>query len=221
MKRLPLTREQVQSVDQRAIQEYGMLGLVLMENAGRGAAEVIQRSASSGCIIVLCGKGNNGGDGYVIARHLDLMGRDVRVISVVPTDALSGDAAANANIALRADLDVHVVENQAEIEQLVGDADVIVDCLLGTGATGPLRGLYADAVRIANRTQATRIAIDVPTGIDVDTGTADPHTFNADLTITFVAEKIGFGLQQASQFLGQIELVSIGVPRKLLRQYGV
>tara|TARA_R110002073_G_scaffold7747_4_gene43656 strand:+ start:3899 stop:4570 length:672 start_codon:yes stop_codon:yes gene_type:complete len=219
MKIKSLSREQVRSVDQQAIENYGMSGLVLMENAGRGAAEVIQRNAATGRVVILCGKGNNGGDGYVIARHLDLMQRQVRVVSVVELDALSGDAAANAAIAQKAELDVQVATTAEAMESHLHDCEVIVDCLLGTGATGPLRGIYADAVKIANQTKATRIAIDVPTGMDVDSGEADPHTFQAELTITFVAPKIGFEFEGTQSRLGDIEVVPIGVPRKLLRQW--
>ncbi|WP_040769031.1 NAD(P)H-hydrate epimerase [Novipirellula maiorica] len=219
MKIKSLSREQVRSVDQQAIEDYGISGLVLMENAGRGAADVIQQNAATGRVVILCGKGNNGGDGYVIARHLDLMERQVRVVSVVEIESLSGDAAANAAIAQKAELDVQVATSAEAIESHLHDADVIVDCLLGTGATGPLRGIYADAVKIANRTKATRIAIDVPTGMDVDSGEADPHTFQAELTITFVAKKIGFEFDETQSLLGDIEVVPIGVPRKLLRPW--
>ncbi|WP_442505292.1 NAD(P)H-hydrate epimerase [Novipirellula sp. SH528] len=219
MKIRALSRDQVRSVDQTAIEEYGMSGLVLMENAGRGAAEVIQQNLASGRVVILCGKGNNGGDGYVIARHLDLMERDVVLVSVVEISSLSGDAAANTAIATRAGLDLRTATTREEIESSLAEADVIVDCLLGTGATGPLRGIYSDAVQVANRSRAARVAIDVPTGLDVDTGDADPNTFRAELTITFVAKKIGFEFEGTQPFLGDIEVVPIGVPRKLLHEF--
>ncbi|TWU35058.1 NAD(P)H-hydrate epimerase [Novipirellula artificiosorum] len=213
---LRLTRQQVRQIDQTAIEHYGMSGLVLMENAGRGAAEAIHRIAPSGDLVVLCGKGNNAGDGYVIARHLDLMNRTVKVVSVVPLGSLTGDAAANANIAVRAGLDIEVVEDPAELEATLGSAAILVDCLLGTGATGDPQGVYADAVRTANAADAIRIAIDIPTGLDVDTGVPGEPTFQADATLTFVAEKTGFATKEAREFLGIVEVISIGIPKKML-----
>lgn len=211
-----LSREQVRRVDRVAIDQFGMSGLVLMENAGRGAAEVINSVAPPGLVVILCGKGNNGGDGYVIARHLQIAGRDVRVVSIVGLDELSGDAEVNASIAKNSEIEIQVAVQINEIANGIASAEVIVDCLLGTGAQGELRGVYADAVAAANASQAMRIAIDVPTGLDCDTGKASKPTFQANHTITFVASKIGFEKQDAGHFVGVVHEVGIGVPPKLL-----
>jgi NAD(P)H-hydrate epimerase len=212
----PLTRDQVRRVDQVAIQEFGIPGIVLMENAGRGAADVIQRVAPDGRISILCGSGNNAGDGYVIARHLQLTDREVRLISIVPLESLSGDAAVNAQIAVKSRLEIHVVTSRREIDDLLDDSSTIVDALLGTGARGAPRGLFADAVLAGNEAEALRIAIDLPTGMDCDTGFANEPTFRADQTITFVARKIGFDAIGAEAYLGTIWEIPIGVPRCLL-----
>ncbi len=216
MKLPPLTRDQVRSVDLRAIQDYGMSGLVLMENAGRGAASIIARVARPGEVIILCGRGNNAGDGYVIARHLELMGHSPMILSLVPRESLQGDALANAQIARAAQIDCQHVEERQTLERLLASASNIVECLLGTGARGAPRGLMGDAVRLANELDATRIAIDVPAGLDCDTGVAHDPTLRADHTISFVAAKVGFQKPTAASYLGQLHSVGIGVPKKLL-----
>ncbi len=212
----PLSREQSRQVDQVAIEQYGMSGLVLMENAGRGAAELINRLIPTGPITILCGQGNNAGDGYVIARHLELLDRDVQVISVVELERLSGDAGANAKLAVRAEIPIQVVTEANRLAEAIEPASTLVDCLLGTGARGDLREPYRTAVEIANRTGAARIAIDLPTGLDCDTGVPGTPTFQAEHTITFVSPKIGFEQPQARDSVGEMHVVAIGAPRKLL-----
>lgn len=220
MKTAPLSREQVRGIDRAAIDKYGMSGLVLMENAGRGAAEQISKWVKSDTpVTLLCGQGNNAGDGYVIARHLELMGHSVSIASIVDLSKLTGDAQTNAEIARKADIDIQCVYSSAALDESIRSAEVLVDCLLGTGAKGALRGLYVDAVRAANAATAVRIAIDIPTGLDVDTGEPGDPTFEAELTLTFVGEKLGFQNELAKQFLGRVEVISIGVPQKLLQPF--
>jgi NAD(P)H-hydrate epimerase len=235
MKTRPLRREEVREVDRIAIEEYGIAGIVLMENAGRDAAAWITSRFLPGEVCILCGKGNNAGDGYVIARHIETaepacdespesttLGRNswrVRIVSIVDCGELSGDAATNHAIADRAGIPIVIARDAKTLEELVGNPDVLVDCMLGTGATGSPRGLYADAVRLANRLATNRIAIDVPTGLDCDTGIAADPTFIASATLTFVAPKVGFSQPSAEFFLGQVVPVAIGVPKKLLSRY--
>ncbi len=215
----PLSRRQVREIDSIAIEQFGLSGLVLMENAGRGAAEVIDRRYPTGDIVILCGKGNNGGDGYVIARHLDLRGRTVGIVSLVDPHELRGDAAANHQVAVLSELPIQWALDATTVARAVRSASVIVDCLLGTGAEGPPREPMATAIRIANETNATRVAIDLPSGLDCDTGIASEPTFRADLTVTFVALKIGFLHPEAAGSIGEVEVVPIGVPRRLLRMF--
>lgn len=227
-----MKRDEVRRIDQIAIEKYGMLGLVLMENAGRGAAERIAsfcrqrceaggRTSETGSVCIVCGTGNNGGDGYVIARHLQLLGVSARIVSLVPLDKLSGDAKANAMIAEKARVPIAVARSRDDLERLIVDGEAIVDCMLGTGATGNPRGLYADAVQIANLRSGPRIAIDLPTGLDCDTGEPGEPTFRASLTVTFVAEKDGFSGDRAAEFIGRVEVVGIGVPKALLDEFAV
>ncbi|MCG8650049.1 MAG: NAD(P)H-hydrate epimerase [Pirellulales bacterium] len=214
----PLSRDQVRGVDQTAMTEYGISGLVLMENAGRGAAEIIARISPPGQVAILCGRGNNGGDGYVIARHLQLLGRDVKIISLVKLETLSGDAAENAKIVQRAEIECWVLNRPQDVNDHLSRAAVIVECLLGTGATGAPRGVFADAIRLANQTPAMRIAIDIPAGLDCDSGVAHEPTLTADHTISFVAPKLGFTLAQGPDHVGKCHIVGIGVPQSLLDQ---
>ncbi len=214
----PLTRDQVRGVDRSAMQQFGLSGLVLMENAGRGAAEIIARVAPLGEIVILCGSGNNAGDGYVVARHLELLGRKPRILSIVDLDSLSGDAAVNAHVAVQAEIPCRRVSQAAPLQSELHSAATIVECLLGTGASGAPRGLFGDAIRQANSAAALRIAIDIPAGLDCDTGVASDPTLRADHTITFVAPKVGFHQRDAGNYLGVTHVVGIGAPQRLLDQ---
>jgi NAD(P)H-hydrate epimerase len=215
-----MRRSEVREIDRIAIERFGMSGLVLMENAGRGAADRIARVLPDGCgVCILCGTGNNAGDGYVIARHLELLGFRPRIVSLVPLEKLSGDAEANAKIAAKSGIPITVVATAEEIDGLIRDQDCVLDCMLGTGAVGNPRGLFRDAVQVANRKSGPRVAIDLPTGLDCDSGQPAEATFRADLTVTFVAEKDGFACESAKPFLGNVEVVGIGVPLSLLQQF--
>jgi len=214
-----LSRAEVRSIDQIAIERFGMTGLVLMENAGRNAAEAICQVAADGDICILCGKGNNGGDGYVIARHLELLGRQVRIVSCTEPRELSGDAAANMQIAAIAQIPILVAIKLEEVESAIGTPVVVVDCLLGTGAFGNPREPIASAIRYANKIRSIRIAIDIPSGLDCDTGTAFEPAFVADHTLTFVAPKLGFAFSSAAGVLGKVSVLSIGVPVRLMHEF--
>lgn len=221
----PLTCGESRQVDQIAIDAFGMSGLVLMENAGREAARVIAERFPRADTCILCGKGNNAGDGYVIARHLQSAQAAagdsgcVRIVSVVDPAELAGDAAVNANIADLAGLPITVVTDRQPLAAAVGSPTLIVDCLLGTGAQGNPRGLYADAIRLSNALPAKRVAIDLPSGLDADSGRVGEPTFRADLTLTMVAPKIGFAAETAQAVLGEVVVVAIGVPLRLLSRF--
>lgn len=191
-----------------------------MENAGRGAAESIDRAIDPNvAVTILCGKGNNAGDGYVIARHLELMRHPVRIVSVVSVEDLSGDAKTNAEIAQKSGIEIRCVDSAVSIDESIRGAVVLVDCLLGTGAEGAPRGLYADAIGAANECEALRIAVDVPSGLDMETGSPHDPTFKADRTLTFVGEKTAFHSASAKPFVGHVEVIPIGIPRSLLETF--
>ncbi|MFG0263851.1 MAG: NAD(P)H-hydrate epimerase [Rhodopirellula sp. JB055] len=214
----PMTCERVREIDRVAMEQFQMPGIVLMENAGRGAAERIDQISPGGNVLILCGKGNNGGDGFTIARHLQLAGREVTILAMASVDELHGDAAIQAKIAEAAGIEIQVLGDTAT-KTFLPAADIIVDGLLGTGAKPPLRGRFVDVVESANAASAVRIALDIPTGMDGDTGETGEPTFHADHTLTFAAPKVGFAKQDAARFTGQVHVISIGVPLKLLRQF--
>jgi NAD(P)H-hydrate epimerase len=219
MSDLVLSRDRVREVDRRAIEEFGLCGLVLMENAGRGCADTLCRQGIFGPVLVACGRGNNGGDGFVVARHLDLRGFAVRVALFCQPDSLRGDAAANFEILRRSDIHLDVLPSaeDARLDQCLEDSDWVVDALLGTGARGEPRPPFDHVIHRLNAQPARRMAVDVPSGLDCDTGQPARVTFRADHTCTFVAAKSGFSAEAARPYLGEVHVLDIGVPRKLLQ----
>lgn len=215
----PLSRAEVREVDRLAIEEYGIAGLVLMENAGRGCTDVLCQLGCRGPVAVVCGKGNNAGDGFVIARHLDVRGIGVKVILLGAPAELRGDAAANFQIVQRSGLQVVNFSQSfdpATFAQELNGAEWIVDALLGTGAAGSPRPPLDAAIRSMNGAMAHRLAVDLPSGLDCDTGAPAEPTFQADHTCTFVAAKIGFSNPAAAPYLGKLHVVEIGAPRLLV-----
>ena len=220
-----LNRRQSREVDRIAIEEYGMSGLVLMENAGRGCVDLLEQLGVRGPVGVLCGKGNNGGDGFVIARHLWIRGYVARVLLVPPADELSGDAATNFAILQKADgLIVYLSEEGGPaalpeaLDFAADGCDWLVDCLLGTGATGAPRPPYDTLIEWMNAEQVKRLAVDVPSGLDCDTGEASATTVRADVTATFVTSKIGYEQPSAREYVGEVRVVDIGIPPGLVER---
>ena len=226
MQPLVLSREQVRRIDTLAIERYGMSGLVLMENAGRGAVDALlafdpSLLGSSSPVAILCGKGNNAGDGFVIARHLEIRGVACRVLLLAPAEQLTGDARANFDILRHTDVPIVDVSSgslETLLEQYAGGAAWRVDALLGTGATGEPREPFAAAIRWMNAQSARRMAVDIPSGLDCDSGKPAAATVRADLTTTFIAAKPGFFVPQAKPFVGELRIVGIGVPPRLVRE---
>jgi len=218
-----LTREQSRQLDRRAIDEYGIPGLVLMENAGRGTVDVLERLGIAGPVVILCGKGNNAGDGFVIARHLEIRGHACKVILLFPPSELTGDAA--TNFAILEKTNVPIVENfdvQTRgtdwINRAACGADWIIDAMLGTGARGEPREPIASVIDWMNAQPARKLAVDVPSGLDCDTGEPANHTVRADHTCTLAAMKVGFTKTSAQSFLGVVQVCDIGVPPSLVEQ---
>jgi NAD(P)H-hydrate epimerase len=215
--RIALTREQCRELDRRAIEEYGISSLVLMENAGRGCADVLERLGIDGPVVILCGKGNNAGDGFVIARHLVIRGYACRVLLVAPEGELRGDAAANYAL-LRGHVEVSHFQQTVQPDLLSRGTTWLVDALLGTGAQGEPRPPFDAAIDWINsqKTSARVLAVDVPSGLDCDTGIPAVHTVRADHTCTFGAMKVGFTHPCAKPFTGTVHVCDIGVPPRLI-----
>lgn len=223
-----LTRAEVREIDRLAIEEYGLPGIVLMENAGGNAARLLHGLGVAGPVAIACGRGNNGGDGFVIARHLELLGHDVRLLLACPLQDYRGDAAVNAEVASRAGLAMCGLSagSPADWAAALRGAAWVVDALLGTGATGAPRGAVATAISAINvargEGRGVRVfAVDVPSGLDCDTGDRAGACIQADVTATFVASKPGFDTPGATSFTGPVHVLDIGAPASLLARFGL
>ncbi len=215
----------MRDIDIEAIQSYGIPGLLLMENAARGACDVMVAQLAietAHRVVVLCGPGNNGGDGFGLARHLHSRGSDVVAVSLRPTSELQGDAATQAAMALAAGVQVVVPEAEEETEELmfrVGPAGVIVDGLFGTGFKEGIKGRAAELIEVANQLDVIRVALDVPSGLDSATGNVGEVVFNAHLTVTFGLPKVGLFLYPGASSCGDVHVVSLGLPRGLVERH--
>jgi NAD(P)H-hydrate epimerase len=221
MQTITLTREQSRRVDRLATDEYGMTGLMLMENAGRGAADVLCGLGISGPVVICCGKGNNAGDGFVIARHLDLRGYAVKVLLWAEAAELTGDAAVNFRILEKSEVPIEIFGNRhdaARLDRSLSGAAWIVDGLLGTGARGEPRPPLDAVIDQLNAAAVPKLAIDLPSGLDCDTGEPARHTIRAAETCTFVAAKPGFLLPAARPYVGRLHVLDIGQPRGLVEK---
>jgi len=218
------TREQVRELDRRAMEEYGLPGMVLMENAGRGAAEVaaeILGDPADKRVVLFCGKGNNGGDGFVVGRHLHNRGAKVELVLACPPEEIDPwtDAGINLQVVQKMGLHLHVAaadSGRFEAAGLEGTADLIVDALLGTGLTGDVREPYLSLIRLINAAHKPVLAIDIPSGLDCDAGRVLRAAVRATCTATFVLPKIGFALAEGPAHVGQVTVVDIGVPKELV-----
>lgn len=211
-----LSRRQVRQIDRCAIEQIGLPGVVLMENAGRQVADAVERflARPGAAIAIVAGAGNNGGDGFVVARHLSLRGFSTVTFLVASAEKVGGDAAVNLRALGKLGGDVREVRGE-ELACLAGELrrfDAIVDAVGGTGIEGAIRGDAAAAVEQINAAGRPVIAIDIPTGLDCDTGRAEGPCVRADLTVTFVARKKGFDATGAAEYAGQVIVADIGVP---------
>jgi NAD(P)H-hydrate epimerase len=224
----PLSRDEVRAIDARAADEFAMPTVVLMENAGRGAAELLRRAKPTPYrVLILCGPGNNGGDGGVVARHLDAWGINVEVVWLADPKRLRGDAAVQWGILERSGIALSAWPNDPppDLDARLSNADWVVDGLLGTGLTrevqGPLRLAIEAINRYEGRHEGLVVALDLPSGLDADRGVPLGAAVRAEITVTFVAPKLGFAAPGAREYTGDVRVVDIGVPRKLLEPFRV
>ena len=216
-----LSAAAMQELDRRTIDEVGLPGMVLMENAGRGVAETIQSRYAAlypGPVAILCGRGNNGGDGFVIARHLHDAGWQVRVVLLAEWSAPAGDAAAMLTIYERCGGTVvaapEPVALEAALAGLAGSR-LCVDALLGTGFARAPEGDVATAIDWLNRQAAPVVAVDLPSGVDAGSGRVPGSAVRAALTVTFAYPKIGLVSYPGAGLAGEVVTVPIGIPRQV------
>jgi NAD(P)H-hydrate epimerase len=218
-----MTRQQSRDVDAYAINGLGIPGIVLMENAGSGCSEVIlaklkQQGGSKVCIF--CGTGNNGGDGFVIARHLKNAGVDVKIIICGPAAKIKGDAEINYKITVNMKIEIkefaEIGKITEQIKTLTNPCDLIVDAIFGTGLSGQLKPEFANLIDTINALNKPIIAVDIPSGLDCDEGNPLDTAIKAIATVTFVAAKKGYLNPQSQQYTGDVYIASIGIEPKEL-----
>lgn len=213
-----VTAAQMQTLDRRTIQEAKVPSITLMERAGTGAMTHLIEACGSPKgkkVVILCGKGNNGGDGLVIARLMAKKGAKLKVVVVAPLKELSPDAKImyrRLSKVIKPSL-IAVNPSEESLHALTQDADILVDALLGTGITSLVRPPYSFAIDAMNASQAFTVAIDIPSGLDSNTGAILGVAVQADLTVTFGCPKLGLYLDSAIDKVGNIQVIDIGIPQ--------
>jgi hydroxyethylthiazole kinase-like uncharacterized protein yjeF len=200
--------ETMRAIDRWAIDQQGVPGLDLMERAGAAVTRAVEVHCADGLVAVVCGKGNNGGDGLVVARQLREAGRQVTVVCVAPPEDFSGDARANLK---RLPGDAPVLLGDGA--DAIAGAAVLVDALLGTGFAGEPHGPTATAIEALNASAAPVVAVDVPSGVDASTGVVLGHAVRAAVTVTFHAAKPGLWIRPGKAYAGEVHTTDIGIPR--------
>lgn len=223
-----LSREQIRALDAWATDRCWVPSLILMENAGNNAARVIlgamgEREVE---VVIVAGSGNNGGDGFVVARRLLCEGKSVEVFLLGNAEKLKGDALANCEAwkglggivrEMGDDAGVSILEKRLDD---LGSHDIVVDALLGTGLDREVEGRHATVIQAMNASAARRMALDVPSGLDANTGQALGATVHAELTVTFGHSKLGLVTSTGAAHAGVVHVVDIGVPAELFRHVG-
>jgi NAD(P)H-hydrate epimerase len=215
------TAAQMRRLDEKTIHDVGLPGVVLMENAGRGAAEWTRQvfgDLAGKKVVVAAGRGNNGGDGYVMGRIFHGWGARVRMFLLARKETVTGDARINLDAALRMGLELVEIPDETHLDRLDLDADVIVDALLGTGLKDDIRGLYRAVIERINAAGRFVTAVDIPSGVNADTGRILGAAVRADLTVTFGLPKIGLFLPPGETLAGRVEVVDIGIPPHVLAE---
>lgn len=220
-----ITVEQARAIDRHAIETLGLPGVVLMENAAINAASVvldlledaIELDRDRFVVSIVCGGGHNAGDGYAMARQLAGFGLQVHVFAHRPIETLRGDTAIQAHAWQAMRGTVHSCLGPADLAMartIWRESHVLVDALLGTGFRGPVRPETAAVIEAMNQAGPWPriLSVDVPSGLDADTGRAEGPCVRADRTVTFVARKAGFDQPEAGGYLGEVVVADIGLP---------
>ena len=216
----------MRKLDRLAIEDYKIPGIVLMENAGYRVAMAVKTMLTQGknnetaSISIFCGKGNNGGDGFVAARHLANMKYDVKVFIVADPSNITGDAAINLEIVKKMGLQIKVIEDASDVRKIrdsVADSKIIVDALLGTGLKGEVRGIGKEVIDLINELRLPVIAVDIPSGICGETGKILGNAVMAKQTVTMVLPKTGLLIYPGLEYVGELIIVDIGMPIELIK----
>jgi NAD(P)H-hydrate epimerase len=221
-----LTAAQMREMDRRAIEELGIPSLVLMENAGRSTYEILRREFPhlGRGVAVLAGRGNNGGDGFVVARYLANHGAPVAVFLLGAKDQVAGDARVNLDILAQLQVEVTEVKGEGDVSRLshhIAQASLIVDAMLGTGLNSPVQGLIAAVIERLNGLRTPVLAVDIPTGLCADTGQRLGAAVKAEATVTYGWPKLGQILPPGRDYVGRLWQVDISIPPALAQEASV
>lgn len=214
--------EEMQRMDAEAIDGMGIPSLKLMENAGRGIAESIiadiALDLNKARFAIFCGKGNNGGDGFVIGRHLSNAGYEVIFYTVASKKKLSKDSQINYEKAEKNNLEIVLIEDIEQLPEIL-EADFIIDAIFGTGFSGKPKDLSADIINYINNQPQEIIAVDMPSGLNADNGQFEGEVVNADFTYTLAQPKYGLFVSPGREVSGEVEIVSIGIPNEVIDKF--
>ena len=214
-----ITSQKMKTLDRTAIERYGIPSLILMENAGRGIADLAQRLVREKArILVVCGKGNNGGDGFVSARHLANRGFKVKVFLLGDPSDLASDAKINYRIVKKMGIPI-IQKSLPRLKMLLKQASLVIDGIFGVGLTRPVEGIYYDAIALINSSRKPVLAIDIPSGLDSDRGKALGIAVRAKMTGTLAVAKRGLVIGNGPYYAGKIKVIDISIPRELLSRY--
>lgn len=207
---------QMQMIDKKAMENIGMPGIVLMENAGKVVFdEIVHMKDKFDRVIILAGPGNNGGDGFVIARHLHNVKIPVRVFIIGKATHVEGDALANLNILKKLSIQIDEVFDGGgfvKLEKSIRQGALLVDAIFGTGLTKPVHGIFSEVIDLVNEMADYILSVDIPSGIDSDTGKVMGTAIEADKTVSLVIPKIGNIMYPGSDYNGELVIKGIGVP---------
>ena len=215
--------EQMRAVDRAAYEKGGIPGIVLMENAAIACVNELKKDF---CDIhkkraaIFCGKGNNGGDGFAIARHLTLLGTNVTVYLVCGNE-VKGDAAVNFNIIKKMGVSIEVISDTDNLNYIIRSYDIIIDAIYGTGIHGSVTGISYDVIQEINENSAYTLSVDVPSGINSDTGEMCGICIKADKTVTFAAYKVGMLLFPAADYTGEVIVADISIPPYIIEEQNI
>jgi ADP-dependent NAD(P)H-hydrate dehydratase / NAD(P)H-hydrate epimerase len=220
-----VTAQEMRDFDKAAIDDFGIPGIVLMENAGRSTFHILRKHLGEDIqdlrVAVVAGPGNNGGDGYVIARYLINHGADVQTFLLSPREKIKGDALTNLKTLEKMSAQIIEITDESSFADAAcswQEADLIVDAMLGTGLTSDVRSPFSDAILAINESPALRLAVDLPSGLDADTGRRLGCAVKADLTATYGFMKLGMAVHPGLEYCGKVEVVDISIPLPAVRK---
>lgn len=212
------TAEEMRNLDRETIELLGIPSTVLMENAARSVVSVIYDRIEGKSAVVVCGKGNNGGDGLTVARNLYNLGYDVEVVLTADVEELKGDARVNAEVLSKLPVPIHVVKESSrlvEVYSLLKEADFVVDAIFGTGLSRAVEGFYRDLIEVVNKANKTIVSVDIPSGLPSDSGEVIGPHISADVTVTFGYPKVAHIMPPACYSVGELFISDISIPEDI------